>query len=182
MPSGKASEELRLGTPDPSGSSKEIAGRLVETCLQIGPEDHVQIDTVPHMMSLSTEIGLACSRRGADNHASVHTDDGFFGLVDSQSPEMLSRPSKLHLGLTQAMTVQISLVSFENPERLRHVPPEKMAALQRSRIPIEDTMRQRKIKTAYIGLADITERRAETYGLNLARWRKAVEAASTETI
>ena len=138
------------------------------------------IDTITHMIPLSTRIGIACYKKGADAEVLLHTDDSFFSALETKNVERLSRPSKSALALAEVMTVNISLVTLENPERLRHIQPEKMAAIQRSRIPIEDIKLKRKVKTAYMGLSDITPKRAETYGLNLQGWKRAVETASTE--
>ncbi|HVH14534.1 MAG TPA: aminopeptidase, partial [Candidatus Angelobacter sp.] len=179
---------LPKGTePSPHGGIAEtpelvdaIASQLVNTCLHVRSEDVVVIETVPHMIPLATRIGIACYKREADTEVSLHTDDGFFGALESRNVEQLSRPSKSALALAEAMTVNVSLVTLENPERLRNIQPEKMAAIQMSRIPIEDIKLNRKVKTAYMGLSDLTAKRAETYGLNLASWRRAVEAASAE--
>lgn len=157
-----------------------IASQLVNTCLHVGSEDVVVIETAPHMIPLATRIGIACNKREADTEVSLRTDDAFFSFLESKNVEQLSRPSKSALTLAEAMTINVSLVTLENPERLRNIQPEKLAAIQRSRIPIEDIKLNRKVKTAYMGLSDLTAKRADTYGLNLASWRKAVEAASAE--
>ena len=157
-----------------------IASQLVNTCLNVRSEDVVVIDTFPHMIPLATRIDIACEKRGADTEVLLHTDDSFFGVLESKNVQQLSRPSKSSLALAQAMTINISLVAFENPERLRNIRPEKMAAIQRSRIPIDNIKLNRKVKTAFIGLSELTAKRADTYGLNLASWKRAVEAASAE--
>ena len=172
------SPDLEIGeTPERVDA---IASQLVNTCLHVRSEDVVVIETAPHMIPLATRIGVACDKRGADTEVMLHTDDGFFGVLESKSVEQLSRPSKSALALAQAMTVNISLVAFENPERLRNIRPEKIAAIQRSRIPIEDIKLKRKVRSAYIGLSELTAKRADTYGLSLRSWRSAVEAASAE--
>jgi leucyl aminopeptidase (aminopeptidase T) len=169
-----------VGYSKPVEYSNEIASRLVNTCLRIGPEDVVVIETTPHMVGLATQVSIECYKTGADAEVVLHSDDAFFSVLETQTPERLSRASKAALAMAQIMTVNISLVTLENPERLRNVRPEKMAALSRSRIPVEEVKLKRKVKSAYLGLSDTTQKRAETYGLNLAGWRRAVENASSE--
>ena len=166
--------------PKPSESSNEIARRLVNTCLRIGPEDVVVIETTPHMVGLATQVSIECYKTGADAEVVLHTDEAFFSLLETQTPERLSRTSKASIAMAQTMTVNVSLVTLENPERLRDVRPERMAAINRSRIPVEEVKLKRRVKTAYVGLSDITTKRAETYGMNLAGWKRAVENASSE--
>ena len=157
-----------------------VASQLVSTCLHVRSEDVVVIETAPHMIGLATRIGIACDKRDADTEVSLRTDDAFFSFLESKSVEQLSRPSKSALALANAMTINVSLVALENPERLRNIQPEKIAAVQRSRIPIEDVKLNRKVKTVYMALSELTSKRADTYGLSLASWRRAVEAASAE--
>jgi len=132
------------------------------------------------MIALSTQIVLACFRKGADARVLLHADDAFLGLLNLQSPEQLSRPSKIHLALAEVATANISLVALENPEQLRRVPPEKMAAIGRGGIPVDQLMQNRRVKTASLALSDITANRAGTYGLDLRGWKRAVETASIE--
>ncbi|HZY47242.1 MAG TPA: hypothetical protein VFE96_05525, partial [Candidatus Bathyarchaeia archaeon] len=101
-------------------------------------------------------------------------------MLENWTPGELERTSKAAMALAQAMTVNISLVTLENPERLGGVQPEKMAALSRSRRPIENLKIERRVKTAYLGISDLTARRAETYGLDLPKWKRVVENASNE--
>lgn len=160
--------------------SEQIAKTLVETCLRIGPQDVVTIQTLPAMIPLATQVALACYKQGADVLTILDTDDVYFGFMKTLDTEQLRTPSKHCLGLGGYTTANIFMGGVEDPSRFKEISGEKIAAWQESEKPHGDLMLKRKVKVGTLALSFINKKRAETYGLNLTQWKQAVEKASSE--
>lgn len=160
--------------------SEKIAKTLVETCLHITPEDVVTIQTLPNLIPLANQIALACYKQGADVLTILDTDEVYFGYMKTLNEDQLRATSKHCLGLGGYTTTNIFMGGVEDPSRFREIPGEKLAASQESEKPHTDLMLKRKIKVGYLALSALTQKRADTYGLNLTEWKNAVEKASTE--
>lgn len=158
--------------------SERIAKTLVETCLRIGPQDVVTIQTLPTMIPLANQVALACYKQGADVLTILDTDDVYFGYMKTLNTKQLRVPSKHCLGLGGYTTTNIFMGGVEDPSRFKEISGEKMAAAQESERPHGDLILRRKIKVGYLALSSITKQRAETYGINLTKWKRAVEEAS----
>lgn len=160
--------------------SEEIAKTLVETCLRINNKDVVTVQTLPHMIDFANKVALECYKQGADVLTILDSDEVYFGYMKTLSAEQLRQTSPHCLGLGSYTTSNIFMGGVEDPSRFKEIPAEKFSAFGESEQPHEDLMLKRKIKTAFVALSTITRQRADTYGLNLERWRSAVEKASEE--
>ncbi len=157
-----------------------LADQVVNTCLRITKSDNVTIFLWPQDIPLAEEIANECFRKGADVLLNLYTDRYFLSYLRELSVESLKEPSVFCKALTENSTVQIWMGAAQDPNVLRRIPPEKLAANsegeRRAHWPLA---KEKKVKSLGIGMVYVTEARAKVYGLGYAKWRRMMRSASS---
>jgi leucyl aminopeptidase (aminopeptidase T) len=156
---------------------KELAEKLVRTCLRIKSDDEVLIDTFAHTIGLAEAIALECYRVGAIPAIYLDTDDLFRSILGEISAQNLSKTPQHLLAAYDALDATIFLGGPEDPNVFDAGPPEKQAAWANANKPLWDRGRELKIRSAFLALGTCTPQRAQKYGVDFEHWHKVLTAA-----
>ncbi|TLZ58772.1 MAG: hypothetical protein E6K17_00020 [Methanobacteriota archaeon] len=157
----------------------KLAANLVRSCLRITPDDNVTIFFGTHEQALTEDIAEECFKIGADVNLSAYTDKFYESYMRHLSVESLKQPSVFCRAISQASTAVFWLAGLYDPSAFRRIPPEKSAAADEGEAAAHfPLMRDRKVRTLFVGMSMVTPPRARTYGYSLPRWRKMMAAAS----
>ena len=157
----------------------KLAANLVRSCLRITPDDHVTIFFYPHTQTLTEDIAEECFKIGADVNLSAYTDRFYESYMRLLSVESLKQPSVFCRALTGVSTAIFWLAGLYDPSVFRRVPPEKSAAAEEGENAAHFPLaRDRKVRSLFVGMSQVTRPRAKTYGYSFPRWQKMMAAAS----
>ena len=157
----------------------KLAANLVRSCLRITPDDAVTIFFGPHEQALVEDIAEECFKIGADVNLSAYTDRFYESYMRLLSVESLKQPSVFCRAISEVSTAVFWLAGLYDPSTFRRVPPEKTAAADEGEAAAHfPLMRDRKVRTLFVGMSMVTPPRAKAYGFSLPRWRKMMTAAS----
>jgi len=158
---------------------RELANRVVNQCLRIGPTDSVTIVTSRQSINLAEEISLKCFEAGADALLNLYTDRYYRGYLTLLTEESLRAPSKFCVAFTQTSTVEVILGWLDDPKQLRDVPKEKFAADNDGEHKAHWPLRkERKVRIANLSMINVTRQRARAYGFGYEKWLRAGYEAS----
>lgn len=155
-----------------------LATNAVRNCLRIQPDDNVTIFAFPHTLPLAEDLAVECFKVGADALLNLYTDRYQDAYMKHLSVEQLRRPSAFCRGLSEISTATFWLGSLYDPALFRTWPAEKMVANDEGETDAHRPMRERKVRTLSLNIAQVTRPRAKTYGFNFAAWERMVRAAS----
>lgn len=155
-----------------------LAENAVKNCLRIRPDDNVTIFCYPHTLSLAEDLAVECFKIGADAALSLYTDRFYAAYMKYLSAESLRDPSAFCRGFSNMSTATFWVGAVEDPAVFRNVPAEKMAANDAGETEAHLPMRDRKVRSLFLGIGQVTKPRAKAYGYNFAAWDRMVRAAS----
>lgn len=155
-----------------------IAANLVHKTLRIRPDDTVTVFFYPHTLDLAEDVAVECFKAGADVLLNAYTDRYYLSYMERFSEEELRKPSPFCRGLTEMSTAEVWLGALHDPAVFRRIPPAKLAAADEGETIAHAPARERKVRTAFAALGQVTRPRAKAYGFNFARWERMVKAAS----
>ena len=155
-----------------------LAENAVKNCLRIRPDDNVTIFCYPHTLPLAEDLAVECFKIGADALLDLYTDRYYSAYMKHLSVEQLRKPSAFCRGLSELSTATFWVGALEDPSAFRRVPPEKMAANDAGETEAHLPMRERKVRSLFLAIGQVTRLRAKAYGYNFAAWSKMVRAAS----
>lgn len=155
-----------------------LAENAVKNCLQIRPDDNVTVFFYPHTLPLAEDLAEECFKRGADVLLNLYTDRYYSAYMKHLSVEALRKPSAFCRGLSELSTAEFFLGAIYDPSAYRKVPPEKMAADSEGETEAHKPIRERKVRSLFLAISQVTRPRAKTYGYNFAAWERNVRAAS----
>lgn len=156
---------------------KELAVKLVRTCLRIKPDDEILIDTFAHTVGLAEAISLECYRAGAIATIRLDTDDLFRSMLSEIPAQNLSKTPQHLLAAYDALDATVFLGGPEDPSVFDAGPPEKQTAWANADKPLWDRGRELKIRSAFLALGMCTRQRAEKYGVDFEHWHEVMTAA-----
>jgi leucyl aminopeptidase (aminopeptidase T) len=156
---------------------KELAVKLVRTCLRIKPDDEVLIDTFAHTIGLAEAIALECYRVGAIPAIHLDTDDLFRSMLSEIPVQNLSKTPQHLLAAYDAVDATIFLGGPQDPNVFDAAPPEKESAFDTAFKPLWDRGRELSIRGAFLTLGICTPQRAGKYGVDFERWHEVMTAA-----
>ncbi|TLZ58804.1 MAG: hypothetical protein E6K16_08090 [Methanobacteriota archaeon] len=157
----------------------KLASNLVRSCLRIRPDDNVTIFFYPHTTELAEDIAEECFRIGADVNLSAYTDRFYESYMKLLPEESLRKPSVFCRALTEVSTAEFWLGGLYDPAVFRRIPPEKQAAADEGEYSAHFPLaRDRKVRSLFVALSQITRPRAKAYGYSFPRWQKMMNAAS----
>jgi len=155
----------------------DIAKQVVRTSLNLTDQDVLVINAWRHTLDLAKRIAGEASKVGADVHVSYFDDDMWISQFVESDPKYDTRKSPLTASFAEVATAQVELGGPEDPKVFDRTKPERMSATEAWVQEIDDRMRERKVRTAFIGLAQVTQARARKYGVSFPKWKKIVTAA-----
>ena len=158
-------------------TANTIAKRVINDCLQVKEDEQVLIQTWGHTLDLSNALALETYQVGATPIVTLDTDESFLNYVTKVPEEYYAKEPKASLSMLDNVDAQIFLFGPKDPKILKAAPGERMAKAFDSNKPIMEKAQSRRIRTAYLPVGYITEERAQTYGFDLANWRKNFDQA-----
>jgi aminopeptidase len=160
---------------------RELAQKVVQTCLRIRPGEIVHIETWQHTLSLAEEVTLACARAGARTSIQLLTDRLFSEILGNFPDETLKVAPKDMISAYEHVDALINLGGPEDPDVFDQAKPEKMNALADAFQPLNEVIRRRKIRTLNMQLGNCTPHRARKYGIDYQGWLESMmEALSVD--
>jgi len=152
----------------------------VRNCLRIKPEDNVTVFFYPHTLALAEDIATECFKVGADALLNLYTDAYYAAYMKHLSEESLRRPSVFCRGLTELSTAEFWLGACYDPAVFRNIPPGKMAANEEGEAAAHWPLaRERKIRSLFVGMGQVTRPRAKAYGFSFPAWERMMRVASS---
>ena len=151
----------------------------MKSCLRIRPDDNVTIFFYPHTQTLAEDIAEECFRVGADVNLSAYTDRFYESYMRILSAESLREPSVFCRALTEVSTAEFWLGGLYDPAVFRRIPPEKTAAADEGETKAHFPLaRDRKVRSLFAAMSQVTRPRAKAYGFSFPRWQRMVTASS----
>src|SRR3972149_5941249 len=156
-----------------------LAANLVQRCLRIRPEDNVTIFFYPHTQDLAEDIAVECFRAGADALLNLYTDRYYEAYMRLLTAESRRKPSVFCRGLTELSTAEFWLGALYDPAIFRKIPPDKMAANNEGETEAHmPAFREKKVRSLFVGLGQVTRPRARAYGLSFPAWARMMREAT----
>lgn len=159
-------------------TTQRIARSIVQGSLRPKPFEPIIVSTYPHTIDLAEEVVLECQKLGADPLTVLDTDKAFYGQFKNYTEENLQRCSAHCLGLAEYARSYVWLNGPRDPGPMARVPREKFGAMYDGEQAHFEKNLEKKPKNVFVGLGYVTRERAKTYGLNYAKWKAMVEAAT----
>jgi len=144
---------------------RTCAKNMVETC-NLSAGECVVVKGGAHSQQLLEEVALECYRRGALPVITVSSDRYSEAVFKEISPKTLSRVPKHFVGMVKGADTLIAIEEFDDPTVAEGFPRDKLAARQKSMLPIVDIIYHptRGKKWLYAGWP--TEAAARRYGIS----------------
>ena len=157
---------------------RSLADRVVNTSLRIRPDDTVLIDTWQHTIPLADEIAFECKKAGAQPITLLNTDQLNWRVLAKIPIEYLRKRDRHALRMLDETSAAIFINGPENPATYRKIEAARLAATFENYQAFSEKLREKKIRSAYLAIGQVTKPRAKTYGYNYLQWKRLVESAS----
>jgi leucyl aminopeptidase (aminopeptidase T) len=158
------------------GTMVDIAKQIVRTSLNLTDQDVLMINAWSHTRDLASKIAAEAFKVGADPHISYFDDAGWLAMFNADD-RYLARKSPIGAALAETLTATVGLWGPEDPNVFARTKPEKMTKMEAGMKEIDERQRERKVRSVYVGLAQVTPQRARKYGVDFSKWRRIVNAA-----
>src|SRR3989449_1724351 len=153
-----------------------VAKQVVRTSLNLTDQDVLGIDCWSHVTGLASEIAAEAYKVGADAQIS-YLDDRLWRSWFEMDEKYIARKSPISAALAETITAYVSLSGPEDPSVFDRSKPERMAKADPWIKEINDRQRERKVRSLFLGRAQVTPARARKYGVNFAKWKRIVNAS-----
>src|SRR3989442_265100 len=153
-----------------------IAKQVVRKSLNLTDQDVLGIDCWSHVTGLASQIAAEAYEVGADAQIS-YLDDGLWRSWFEMDEKYIARKSPISGALAETITAYVSLWGPEDPSVFDRSKPERMAKADAWIKEINDRQRERKVRSLFLGLAQVTPQRARKYGVNFAKWKRIINAS-----
>lgn len=157
---------------------RTLADKVVNTSLRIKPDDTVVISTWQHTIPLANEIAYECSKAGAQPLILLDTDELRWKTLSKIPIEYLRKRDRHALRMLDETSAAIFINGPEDPATYRKTDPARLAATFENGQAFNDKLREKKIRTSFLAIGQVTKPRAKVYGYNYATWKRVVENAS----
>ena len=157
---------------------EKLASLIVNNCLRVTESDNVTIFLYPRHIPLAEEIAHECFKKGADVLLNLYTDNYYLSYMNELSTDSLRQPSVFCKALAENSTAQVWMEGVEDPRIFKKIPAEKHDAAGEGENKAHAPY-YKKVRSIGLGLAQVTPRRAKTYGFDYSKWKRMMEAAST---
>lgn len=156
---------------------RDIAQRIVNTCLRIQPGEMVLINAHQHTITMAEAIAVACYQTGAVPLILFDSDDLFRAYCSEVPEEHLERAPAHFLRALEKTDAVIQLSQVEDPRVFDAGPVSVSSAFLKANKPSFDLARQRRIREIGLGWSMCTPQRARQYGVDYAAWRSSLANA-----
>ncbi len=157
---------------------RTLADKVVNTSLRIRPDETVVINTWQHTIPLANEIAYECRKAGAQPITLLDTDELSWKTLTKIPIEYLKKRDRHALRMLDETSAAIFINGPEDPATYRKIEPARLAATFENGQAFNEKLREKKIRTAYLAIGQVTKPRARTYGYNYPQWKRVVENAS----
>ncbi|HEV8595977.1 MAG TPA: aminopeptidase [Thermoplasmata archaeon] len=154
-----------------------LARQVVRTSFRLQWKDVLEVYTFPRTIPLAEALALEARRAGSDTHLTLMTDDLWFTSMRELSTKWLSTPSPVEESIGEAITAHVYLGGPGDARRLRDIPAEKFEANSTGGTRQDEPRRRRRVRGIDFPIGRVTPERAESYGLDYARWYRSYHAA-----
>lgn len=158
-------------------SEREIAQKIIHTCLRVKPDEHVQISTYQHTIPLAEALAVECFLAGAEPYILLETDNLFLAKLSEIPVANLSKTPHYWMAATERLDAVTYLGGPEDPVVFSAGSPEKMAAMDQANKPLNDQFRQHKVREMWNLWGQCTPQRAQHYGIDYHAWRDSLNSA-----
>jgi len=156
-----------------------VARSIIRESLRAKENEAIVIQATPHTLDLANDVGLEAYKVGADPAIVLETDELFYGQFRYLTPDQLRTTSKHCLGFEDYTDSFVWLGYVTDPNGMRKVPEEKMAANSAGEAGHYRKSVEKKRKNVGVALGFVTRPRAKAYGFNYTTWKKMIEASIT---
>jgi len=133
----------------------------------------------PHTQKLAEEVAIECFKVGADAILNMYTDAFWLAYMKHLPVESLRKPSVFCRGLTELSTAEFWLGATYDPAIFRKVPPAKMAANDEGETIAHEPAQERKVRSLWVAMGQVTRPRAKAYGFSFPAWERMIREASS---
>jgi leucyl aminopeptidase (aminopeptidase T) len=145
-----------------------IANRLVNQCAAIQENDLVMISGRPDDMELLENVAIHVRKLGAFPLISVSTDNLTRRMYDEVPAKYDTQSPTLAMKMAEMFDAIIAVSAEENPALLANVPPERIAAHDKTLEPVYNAMLKRNVRQVELGNALYpTPAKARQLGISL---------------
>ncbi len=161
-----------------SSMPKTLADKVVNTSLRIKPDETVLISTWQHTIPLANEIAYECKKAGAQPITLLDTDELSWKILTKIPTDYLKKRDRHALRMLDETNAAIFINGPEDPATYRKIEGARLAATFENYQAFSEKLREKKIRSAYLAIGQVTKPRAKTYGYNYPQWKRVVENAS----
>jgi len=155
----------------------DIAKQIVRTSLNLTDQDVLHVGAWSHTTELASSIAREASKVGADAWVSYYDDSLWLADFVEKDEKYLERKSPVSAHLAEIVTAQVELGGPRDPKVFDRTKPSRMSKAEAWHKEIVDRHRERKVRSVFVGLGQVTPQRARKYGVSYPKWRRAVTAA-----
>lgn len=130
-----------------------------------------------HTTELAADIAREAAKVGADAWVSYFDDRLWLATFVEMDEKYASRKSPLSAAHGEVVTAEVELGGPQDPKVFDRTKPERMAAMDAWYKEIHDRKRERKVRSVFVGLGQVTPQRARKYGVSYPKWKRAMTAA-----
>src|SRR5215467_12073498 len=154
-----------------------IAKKVIKDTLQVKEDEQVLIQTWGHTVDLSSALASETNQAGAVPIVTLSTDEVYLNYVTKVPEQYYGKRPRAMLSLLDNIDAQVFLFGPKDPKILKAGPGARMAKIFESDKPVMEKNLERKIRTAYLPIGQITQERASNYGFDLPTWRHTFDQA-----
>src|SRR5215471_2689185 len=153
------------------------AKKVIRDTLRVKEDEQVLIQTWGHTVDLSSALAFETNQAGATPIVTLSTDEVYLNYVTKVPEQYIGKRPKAMLSLLDSIDAQIFLFGPKDPKILKAGPGARMAKIFDADKPVMEKNIDRKIRTAYLPVGQVTQERATNYGFDLETWRHTFEQA-----
>lgn len=135
------------------------------------------MSTWRHTTDLASRIAREAELVGADVYVTYFDDRLWLANFVEKDERFLARKSRVSAALAELVTAEVELGGPEDPKVFDRTKPSRMAVGEAWYKEIMDRHRERKVRSVFVALGQVTTQRARKYGVSYPKWKRVVTAA-----
>jgi len=156
----------------PQSSTRDVAARIVNECLQLKTDEQVALFTFDHTLDYAKNLALEVERASGVSVTILQTNDFYWSFLKEVPESQFTRRQKGLLSLVDQTDAIINLGGPKDPSHFKTVPSERVSKFIEGFQQMQDKVLERKIRTINLLTGFVTEERARTYGFDFDRWAR----------
>ncbi len=141
-----------------------VAETMVRECMRVSPGEAILVSGGAGCLELLENLAVAIAKERAYHLLLVYTDRLQKRLLLETEISFLGTPSRLLRRIVNFIDGRIVIDSSQDPRTLQEVPEGRIGAQRRAGMPLNDTLRKRKVR--WIGMGYPTREKAEIFGID----------------